>query len=493
MKDIRKSFGENDVLVGAGIEVEPGEIHALMGENGAGKSTLMNILTGVHKKDSGSILIDGIETQFDGPKQAEEQGISFIHQELNTIPYMTVEENLFLNKEKTSGFFLNKKEMRNQSIEVMAKLGITIEPNTLINELSVGEQQLIEICKALMSEAKTIIMDEPTAALTDKESQVLFEIINQLKESGVSIIYISHRMEEIFKITDRITVMRDGQYIGTKVTKETSEPELVKMMIGRELTQRFPERHADIGDVIFEVAHLSDDALLNDISFDLRAGEVLGFSGLMGSGRSEIMHAIFGNRKIKNGTFTLEGEKLNIHAPKQAIEYGIAFVTEDRKDEGLMLDKSIRENISLTNLVELSKNAIMNSKAEKQVSDASVDMFKIRTFDIETLTGNLSGGNQQKVVIAKWVLSNPKVLILDEPTRGVDIGAKEEIYKIINDLTTQGIGIIMVSSDLPEVLGMSDRIAVMHEGKINGIIDASKATQESVMTLATGGVLNGVD
>lgn len=490
MQHIEKVFGTNQVLFDAGIDIVPGEVHALMGENGAGKSTMMNILTGVHEKNAGSIKINGEETAFSGPKEAEENGISFIHQELNVLPDMTIEQNLFLNKEIRKGLgLLDAKEMRRQSTELLARVGLDLNPNTVLSSLSVGTQQLIEICKALMTNAEVIIMDEPTAALSDTESERLFEIIETLKQNDVSIIYISHRMEEIFRISDRITVMRDGRYIQTLNTKETSNAELVRLMIGRELTEQFPHRHRDIGDVRFEVKGLSDEQLLNDISFDVRAGEILGVSGLMGAGRSELMHVIFGDRPMTQGEIYIDGEIAKMKSPIEAMHHGIALVTEDRKSQGLLLDKSIRENITLANFDELSKRGFINEKMEKDVAESSSKMFNIRAESIETKTGNLSGGNQQKAFIAKWVLTNPKVLILDEPTRGVDVGSKAEIYDIMNDLTKQGISIIMVSSDLPEIIGMSDRVAVMHEGKLQGIINRTQATQENIMTLATGGVI----
>lgn len=490
MQNIEKVFGTNQVLFDAGIDVVPGEVHVLMGENGAGKSTMMNILTGVHQKNGGSIKINGKESDFSGPKEAEENGISFIHQELNVLPDMTIEQNLFLNKEIRTKFgLMNEKEMRKQSAELLNRVGLTINPNTVLSSLSVGTQQLIEICKALMTNAEVIIMDEPTAALSDTESEKLFEIIKDLTSNGVSIIYISHRMEEVLRISDRITVMRDGRYIDTLYTKETSNAEIVRLMIGRELTEQFPDRYENIGDVRFEVKGLSDDHLLKDISFDVRSGEILGVSGLMGAGRSELMHAIFGDREITQGTLVIDNEKIDVNSPIEAMQHGIALVTEDRKSQGLLLDKSIRENITLANFDELSNRGFINEKMEKNVAESSSKMFNIKAQSIETKTGDLSGGNQQKAFIAKWVLTNPKVLILDEPTRGVDVGSKAEIYDIMNDLTKQGISIIMVSSDLPEIIGMSDRVAVMHEGKLQGIIDSNQATQENIMTLATGGVI----
>lgn len=492
MKNIQKVFGTNQVLFDAGINIVPGEVHALMGENGAGKSTMMNILTGVHERTSGTITINGEERYFDGPKDAENNGISFIHQELNVLPDMTIEENLFLNKEITKVFGLvDSKEMRKQSVDLLSRVGLKDSPDTVLSSLSVGSQQLVEICKALMTNAEVIIMDEPTAALSDTESQKLFKIIEKLRKEDVSIIYISHRMEEVFEISDRITVMRDGRYIKTLNTVDTNNAEIVKLMIGRELTEQFPDRQSDIGDIRFEIKGYSDAEMLNDISLNVRAGEILGISGLMGAGRSELMHAIFGDRKLTTGETYLDGERISVSSPKEAMSHGIALVNEDRKTQGLLLDKSIRENITIANFDELSKNGLIREKMEKDVVESSSKMFNIRTESIETLMENLSGGNQQKAFIAKWVLTNPKLLILDEPTRGVDVGSKAEIYNIMNDLTKQGISIIMVSSDLPEVIGMSDRIAVMHEGKLQGIIDKDIADQENIMILATGGKING--
>lgn len=494
MKDVEKTFGTNKVLFNASIDILPGEVHALMGENGAGKSTLMKILTGVHTKDGGTVQINGENREFNGPKDAEENGIAFIHQELNVLTDMTVEENLFLNKEITGKFgLLNKKEMYVKAKEALNILGTDITPSQQMNTLSVGQQQMVEICKALMSNVEVIIMDEPTAALTDSETRKLFEVINQLKKQDVSMVYISHRMEEIFEISDRITVMRDGKYIGTKLTSETHDDELVKMMIGRELTERYPKRNSNIGNVLLEVKNLTSEDKVKDVSFEVKSGEVLGFSGLMGSGRSEIMHAIFGSSNKENGSVWIDGKEVSIKSPEDAMKNGIGFITEDRKSEGLLLEKSIRENLSLPNLKELSKNGVINKKAENKISESSMKMFNVKAENIETATKNLSGGNQQKVVIAKWVLTNPKILILDEPTRGVDVGAKEEIYQIINDLASQGIAIIMVSSDLPEIIGMSDRLIVMREGELKGIVSKEDINEENIMTLATGGNLSGTN
>lgn len=488
LKNIHKSFGTNKVLDGASFELNEGEVHALMGENGAGKSTLMKILTGVYEKDSGEVLVDGQEVCFKSPKNAEEKGIVFVYQELNVIHDMTVQENLFLGKEIKYVFNLcAKREMYEKSKEALEKLNINILPNQIVGDLSIGQQQMIEICKAFMINAKVIIMDEPTAALTESETKVLFETIKELKEKGVSIIYISHRMEEIFQICDRITVMRDGQFIDTKKIQETSMNDIVKMMIGREIGERYPKRESKIGEEILKVSNLSFKNVFENISFNVKKGEVLGVSGLMGAGRTEIMKSIFGEMPYDKGKVEIEGKEVSIKKTIDAIECGIGFITEDRKDEGLMLEKSIKDNIGLLNFMEISRKGFIKESYENSISEKAIDQFNIKCFDNEHICENLSGGNQQKVVLAKWIYRNPKILILDEPTRGVDVGAKKEIYTIINQLAEKGMAIIMVSSDLPEVIGVSDRVMVMREGKLAGILDKEKCSQENIMTLATGG------
>lgn len=488
LKNIHKSFGTNKVLDGAGFELKEGEVHALMGENGAGKSTLMKILTGVYEKDSGEVLVDGQEVCFKSPKDAEKKGIVFVYQELNVIHDMTVQENFFLGKEIKYTFNLcAKREMYEKSKEALEKLNINILPNQIVGDLSIGQQQMIEICKALMINAKVIIMDEPTAALTESETKVLFETIKELKEKGVSIIYISHRMEEIFQICDRITVMRDGQFIDTKKIQETSMNDIVKMMIGREIGERYPKRESKIGEEILKVSNLAFKNVFQNISFNVKKGEILGVSGLMGAGRTEIMKSIFGEMPYDKGKVEIEGKEVSIKKPIDAIECGIGFITEDRKDEGLMLEKSIKDNIGLLNFMEISRKGFIKESYENSISEKAIDQFNIKCFDNEHICENLSGGNQQKVVLAKWIYRDPKILILDEPTRGVDVGAKKEIYTIINQLAEKGMAIIMVSSDLPEVIGVSDRVMVMREGKLAGILDKEKCSQENIMILATGG------
>lgn len=490
MRGIDKLFGSNQVLKQAGFTLESGEVHALMGENGAGKSTLMKILTGVYTKDAGTVLVDGKEVNYKNPQEAEKAGIVFIYQELNVMFDLTVEENLFMGKEIHGKFGIcDKKAMQKKAQEALNILGVNISPKTVMAELSVGQQQMVEICKALMADAKVIIMDEPTAALTQSETVALFKVIESLRKKGVSMVYISHRMEEIFELCDRITVLRDGSYIGVKNIPETNMNEIVKMMIGREIGERYPSRNVKIGKEVLKVKELTRKGTFHDVNFSVRAGEVLGVSGLMGAGRTEIMQAIFGNLSYESGTIEIDGKEVKISNPRQAMEHGIGFITEDRKTEGLMLDKSIRKNISLCNLRRISKSSVISREAEKNMVAEAIKDLRIKCFGSYHECNNLSGGNQQKVVLAKWILTNPKILILDEPTRGVDIGAKKEIYSIINKLAAQGVAIIMVSSELPEVLGMSDNIMVVREGEVRGIISYEEANQERVMTLATGGTI----
>lgn len=492
LRGIDKAFSGNQVLEAASLSINDAEIHALMGENGAGKSTLMKILTGEYTKDAGSIFVDDQEVSYANIQEAEKAGIVFIHQELNIVYDLTVTENLFLGKEITGRFgLLDKKAMNDKAQEALKKLGVDFNPNTMMRELSVGQQQMVEICKAFMVNAKTLIMDEPTAALTQEESALLFKVIRGLREQGVTTIYISHRMEEIFDLCDRVTVLRDGKTVGTVPVQDTDMNGIVKMMIGRDIGERYPERHAKIGSVVLDVQGLTSGDVFQQIGFQVHAGEILGVSGLMGAGRTEIMQCLFGYRSKNAGSIRIDGSEVQIHSPSDALAHGIGYITEDRKLEGLMLDKSIQTNIALTNLQKISsKNGRIENDKEKELVDKSIDWLNIRCTGAGEACTNLSGGNQQKVVFAKWINTDPKILILDEPTRGVDVGAKKEIYDIMNNLAARGVAIIMVSSELPEILGMSDRIMVIHEGKNAGFLDGSEADQEKVMTLATGGRLH---
>ncbi|TFJ72106.1 sugar ABC transporter ATP-binding protein [Carnobacterium maltaromaticum] len=488
MKNIYKDFGTNAVLEGVNFDTHGGEIHALMGENGAGKSTMMNILTGMHKKDQGTILINGKEHSYTNPKEAEEHGVSFIHQEMNTWPQMTVLENLFIGKEmKNKIGFIRSKEMKTLALKTFKELGITMDLDADVQTLSVGQQQMIEIAKALMTDCQVLIMDEPTAALTDREIRMLFKIIQHLKTKEVAIIYISHRMEEIFEISDRITVMRDGMTVDTTLTKETNVDDVVRKMVGREISDYYPKKNAEIGETVFEVKNLSGTSGFENISFSVKSGEIVGFSGLMGAGRTEIMRGIFGIDPISQGEIILEGKKVQLKNPSTSIKAGVGFLTENRKEEGLVLDFSIKDNISLPSIDEFRVRGLIDTKTEDEFVQLLMKRLTVKAQNEDISAGSLSGGNQQKVVLAKWIGIGPKVLILDEPTRGVDVGAKREIYQLMNELAERGVAIVMVSSDLPEVLGVSDRILVVHEGKIAGELNRTEATQEKIMNLATGG------
>lgn len=488
MKHINKSFGDVKVLENAGIHVRDKQIHALMGENGAGKSTMMKILTGVYKKDSGEILINGKIEEIHNIKESENLRIAFIHQELNVVREMSIVDNMFLGKELKNKFgLIDKKTMIKIAKEKLSVLGLDINPNTLIKDISVGYRQLVEIAKALLLDAELIIMDEPTAALTDKEIELLFKVMKDLKEKGVSFIYISHRMEEIFELCDEITVLRDGEYVGCEKISDTSFDEIVSMMVGYDMNDRFPRVNITPGEVVLSVKELRKHGKFEDISFDLRSGEVLGFSGLMGSGRTDVMHSIFGSTKYDSGEIYLNNKKVNINSPSTAKRLGFGFITEDRKNEGLILDFAINSNMVLPSLNDFKNKGFMDDSQISKKVDRFIEKLKVRTSSQTIEVGNLSGGNQQKVVIAKWLITKPRILILDEPTRGVDIGAKKEIYEIINELKKEGVAIIVVSSELPEVLGICDRVAVMHEKKLKKIFDIKDATQKKIMEYATGG------
>ncbi|WP_049621310.1 sugar ABC transporter ATP-binding protein [Frateuria defendens] len=485
MRGIRKAFGPVKVLEGVDFELLAGEVHALMGENGAGKSTLMKILTGVYRADEGRIEVDGEEAAIGSTGDAERLGIAIIHQELNLIPPLSVAENLFLGRELKRFGLLRQRAMRARAREWLARVGLAaLDPDTPVARLSVGQRQMVEIAKALGQNARALIMDEPTAALTERETATLFALIRELRAGGTGIVYVSHRMEEIFALCDRISVLRDGHFVGTRPVPGLDLDEVVRMMVGRSLDARFPARHATLGPVRLKVENLGDEHV-RGISFELRAGEVLGVAGLMGAGRTELARLLFGLGKPREGTVALDGRPLALRSPQQAIAAGFGFVTEDRKEQGLVLDLSVRENMSLPRVP--ARAGVIDFPREKRQTRELIEALKIRTRDMELALRALSGGNQQKVVLAKWLALKPRVLLLDEPTRGVDIGGKAEIYHIINQLAEQGVAILMISSELPEVLAMSDRILVMHEGRATALLDAAGATQEAVMHAATGG------
>lgn len=489
MKDIYKSFGKNDVLKGVDFTLNDGEIHALVGENGAGKSTLMNILSGVLSKDRGEILIDGKEVDISDTNVAKKYGISFIHQELSDWPELTVMDNIFMNNEIKNGIFLDKAKMRKKCIELLERFDLDINPKTKVSELSVGQRQMMEIAKANLNKVNVLILDEPTSALTNNEIDKLFKLIKRLRDKNVSMIYISHRMEEIFSLTNKITVMRDGKSVSVMNTNKTDEREVVSYMVGRDIGDFYPEMDAEISDVKIELKNFNREGFFKDINIKAKKGEVLGISGLMGAGRTEIMRSVFGLDPKDSGEVFIDGKKIEIKNPADAIKNKIGFVTENRQEEGLILDESIRENISLLNFDKFSKNSFIDKAKEKNLSDNLVDSFKVKTQSSESKISDLSGGNQQKVVFAKWYAIGPEILILDEPTKGVDVGAKREIYDLIKELTKKAVSIILISSDLPELISLSNRIYVIHEGKIQGELLKKDASQEKIMTLATGGRL----
>lgn len=488
MKGITKTFPGVKALQDVELTLLAGEVHFLLGENGAGKSTLMKVLSGVYHKDSGEIWIEGSLADINSPRTAAAHGIGIIHQEMNLVPELTVWENIYLGREITDLFgFVKAGIMKEQTRMLLGKLGSDIDPEEAVSSLSIGEQQMVEIAKALSYETKILIMDEPTAALTERETEKLFQIIRQLAASGVGIVYISHRMEELFALSNRITVLRDGTYVGTVETKDATFNDLIKMMVGRDMTARFPKQITSLGPEVLRVEGLTRKGELENISFSVRSGEIVGMAGLMGSGRTEVGRAIFGADLLEKGEIFIAGEKCIIHSPADAIRAGIGLITEDRKHQGLVLGMSVGENVSLASLAQFCASGFINDDKEEEMITENIEKLKIRTPGAAQVVKNLSGGNQQKVVIAKWLATNPKVLIMDEPTRGVDVGAKAEIYHIMNMLTAAGVGIVMISSELPEVLGMSDRVLVMHRGRLVAQMSVNEATQENIMSYAAGG------
>ncbi len=472
------------------LRLLPGTVHVLMGENGAGKSTLMKILAGLVQPSAGEIYLRGKKVNIANPRDALRHGIAMIHQELNPVPEMSIAENIFLGREFQYGrsFVVNYKKMRLEAQKLLESIGLHISPNVKMRELTVAETQMVEIAKAVSCNAQIMIMDEPTSAITEHEVETLFNLIRQLKAKGNSIIYISHKMDEIYQIADQITVLRDGQFIGTYDAAEISREQLIQKMVARELKEVFPEKSAGrIGDTVLEVVNLSDGERFQDISFCVKRGEIVGIAGLMGSGRSEVVESIFGIRKLIRGDILINGKKVQIRKPIDAISQRIGLITEDRKLTGLVLPMSVKHNMTLASLNDFQRFGItLHNAKEQTVVNQYVQQLKIKTATLNQTVETLSGGNQQKVVLAKWLMKSPQVLIFDEPTRGVDIGAKTEIYKLMADLAEQGVAIILISSELPEVLGMSDRILVFHEGRITGELSRAEATQENVMKLATG-------
>ena len=485
MKHICKSFPGVKALQDVSLQLKAGEIHALLGENGAGKSTLIKVLGGIYIAEEGEIYIEGKKVEIGGVKDAQTNGIAIIHQELVLVPYMTVAENIFLGREHGKGRFVNKDSMNKEAQTLLDQYQMNIDAETLIKDLTIAQQQMVEIVKAISFNSKILVMDEPTSSISDKEVGFLFETMRTLTKKGVGIIYISHKMSELEEICDRVTVMRDGTYVGTKEVKDTSKDELVAMMVGRELTNYYTRDFGSSDEVVLKCENIADGKMARGASFEVHKGEIIGFAGLVGAGRSEVMKCIFGLTKNSTGDIYMEGKKIEIHSPIDAVKYGIALVPENRKQEGLYKVQSVKFNSTIQVLKDFIKGIRVDLDKEEKITQDYIDMMSTKTPSQDQMIGNLSGGNQQKVMIGRWLATNPKVLILDEPTRGVDVGAKSEIYAIMNELAKQGMAIIMISSELPEILNMSDRIYVMREGKIRGCFNHSEGvTQEDIMQLA---------
>lgn len=488
LSGINKYFPGVHALKDAQFDVQKGEVHALLGENGAGKSTMIKIISGVHKPDTGSISLDGRQVIFGNPREAQNAGIATIYQELGLYPELSVAENIFMGHAPTKnwGFFhtVDWETMDRRAEELLAELNIhNLDVQAKVGTLNVGNRQRVEIAKALSLDAQILIMDEPTAALTESDVEQLFSIVRLLRERGVSIIYISHRLNEVFELADRVTVLRDGQYIGTQDVKDTTEPQLISMMVGRTIDNLFPKQESTIGDVVLEVRNLHRLPLTNNISFKVHAGEIVGIAGLVGSGRSETAQVIFGVLAAESGEIYVNGQRVYINHPSEAVAHGIGYVPEDRGHQGLVKEMTIRENTSMAVLDSVSINTFINRAKERVLANQSIDQLSIRATGSEQIVNKLSGGNQQKVVVSKWLASNPKLLIMDEPTRGVDVGAKSEIHRLMSELAAkEGLAILMISSELPEVLGMSDRVLVMREGHLVGEFTREQATQETIAT-----------
>ena len=484
MKGICKSFPGVKALQNVNLQLKAGEVHALLGENGAGKSTLIKVLGGIYHAEEGEIIIDGQKVNIDGVVAARHAGISIVHQELVLVPYMTVAENIFLGREPGTKMNVDRRKMVEDAQKLLDTYEMNIDANTLVEHLTIAQQQMVEIVKAISFNSKILVLDEPTSSISDKEVGFLFNTMRNLTKAGVGIIYISHKMSELAEICDRVTVMRDGQTVGTKVVKETTTDDLIALMVGRELTNYYTRDYLEPGEVILKCEHISDGKMAKDASFELHKGEIIGFAGLVGAGRSETMKAIFGLAPHATGDVYVKGQKVKIKSPIDALKYGIALVPESRKEEGLYKVQSVRFNSTIEVLGSFIKHLHVDGKKEEDITQKYIDMMRTKTPSQEQVIGNLSGGNQQKVMIGRWLATNPEILILDEPTRGVDVGAKAEIYAIMNELVKQGMSIIMISSELPEIINMSDRIYVMNDGRVTGCLDHEAVTQESIMTLA---------
>ena len=487
VRQIRKTFPGVLALDGVGFELRKGEVHILLGENGAGKSTLIKILSGAYQKDGGQILLNGRETEIRNPRHAQELGIAVIYQELALVPQLSAAENIFLGREpaRATGI-IEKKKLLEAAQALLNDLGVEVSADRPVKSLGVAQQQMVEVAKALSLDATILIMDEPTSALTEHEIRTLFSVIRRLTEKGVSVVYISHRLEELFEIGDRVTILRDGRYVGTHSVKEVTKTGLIRMMVNRELKEQFPKQSSPRGEVVLRVEGLTRKGVLQDVTFSLHAGEVLGIAGLLGSGRTELARAIFAADRIDSGRIYVQGRLQRTRAPRGAIRSGIGLLTEDRKSQGLILGLSVRENICLPNLNQFSKAGIIDTGKEKRAVEGVIRELRIKTPDVDQKVVFLSGGNQQKVVMSKWLLSKADILFFDEPTRGIDVGSKVEIYQWMNRLTAGGAAIVMISSELPEILGMSDRILVMHQGRVVKEFSREEATQENILHCALG-------
>lgn len=484
MKNVNKTFPGVKALDNVSLEVRAGEVHALLGENGAGKSTLIKVLGGIYKADTGEIYIEGSKREIHSVPDAQKNGIAIIHQELVLVPYMTVAENIFLGREIMTGRFVNHKAMEQQAQQLLNDYNLKINASELLVNLTIAQQQMVEIIKAISYNSKILVMDEPTSSISDKEVAYLFKIMRNLTDKGVGIIYISHKMSELQQICDRVTVMRDGASVGTRVVKETTTDELISLMVGRTLTSYYTRDFCEGGEVILKAEHFSDGDIVKDVSLEARKGEIVGLAGLVGAGRSESMQAIFGLNKRAKGSLWIEGKEVHIKTPLDALDVGLALVPEDRKLDGLYLVQSVKYNMTIEVLRDFMNGISVNNKKETEIVQEYIDKLSIKTPSQEQTIRNLSGGNQQKVLIGRWLATKPKILILDEPTRGVDVGAKSEIYAIMNELAKSGMTIIMISSELPEIINMSDRVYVFSEGRVAGCLKHDEVSQENIMKLA---------
>ncbi len=486
MEHITKTFPGVKALSDVSFSVNKGEVHGLVGENGAGKSTLMKVMSGVYQPDSGEIFIEGVKVKMTNIKKAQEQGVAIIFQELNLLPHLTVADNIFIGRQPTMKGFIHDKKMHSDTQIILDELGINLNSYEIVSRLSVAQQQMVEIAKAISMDSKILVLDEPSAALTEKEIEQLFKIIRKLQEKNVGMVYISHRMEELAQICARVTVLRDGAYIGTERYADITTEKLVNMIVGRELHNVYPKHQRKIGDTVLEINHLENENGINVAGISVRSGEIVGIAGLMGAGRTEIARCLFGADKALKLDVRMDGKPVKITKVSDAIKYGIGYATEDRKYDGLALQLDVRFNVNMASLSRITRKGIVDDQAGEETARKYKEKLSIRTPSLGQTVANLSGGNQQKIVLAKWLCNDVNVLIVDEPTRGIDVGAKYEVYELFNELSDLGVAIIMISSDLPEVLGMSDRIFVIHEGTVNGELPAKDTTQEEILYLAAG-------